>query len=274
MAVIETWLKSDLTKLIKPQMLDGNLFSQDNGGNKIGVEVYEGDQAASLSGNVYGYIIRGDNATVTVSGTLSNNKAYIVLPAAAYEIVGRISIVIKVGTMTVGACVSSVYQSSTDTIVDPSHVVPSLDELLARIGDCIDATTAATTATTAANTATSNANTATSAANTAASNANTAAGTANTAATAALQKIDAMTVDAESLASSASPTVTVSDVNNHKHVHFGIPRGTDGRDGVIAQIDMGLFSMQIDSNGDLICTYSTDAPALSIDSNGDLIYTV
>ena len=262
-AQIETWLKCDLKKTVKVHSLDGNVFSADNAANLIGVEIYDNGQVAQVTGVVHGYAIREDDATVIIDGTLSGNKASVILPVSCYTVVGRLSIVIKVGTMTVGAVTGNVYRSTTDTIVDPGHVIPSISELLAKIAACEAATANA-------NTAASNANSKATAANTAASNANTAASAANTAA----NKINQMTADAESLGSGASASATVTEVGGHKHVHFGIPRGQDGRDGIIASVDAGLFTMSIDNNGDLICTYSTEPPALSINSNGDLIYTI
>lgn len=260
MAVIDTWLDCDLKKPVEVKALPGNIFSADAMGNRINVRILEDGQPATVSGTVTGYIIRGDGATVVITGTLTNNVATITLTASAYVIVGPISICVRLTSgdvkTIVGACTGYVYQTTTDTIVDPGHVIPSLDELLAKIAACEAATTAA-------NTAATNANTKAGVANTAATNANTAA-----------QKIDGMTVDAESGASSSSASAVISEVSGHKHIHFAIPRGADGKDGIIAQIDMGLFSMAINSNGDLICTYSTDPPNLSIDSNGDLIYTV
>lgn len=133
MAVFETWLKSDLKKPLKVTQLEGNLFSQDNGGNLIGAEVTDGGQAATLSGNVTGYFMRADGETVVIVGTLSGNRASIVLPASAYVVVGQASIVIKVGDTTVGACVGYVYRTTTDAIVDPGRLIPSLADLLAQI---------------------------------------------------------------------------------------------------------------------------------------------
>ena len=260
MAVFETWLDCDLQKPVEVKALKGNIFSADAQSNKISVRILDGGQAASVSGTVSGYVIRNDGATVIIDGTLTNNIASIVLPASAYTIVGTISICIRLisGNVktVVGACTGYVYQTSTDTIVDPGHIIPSLDELLAKIAACEAATTAA-------NAAATNANTKAGVANTAATNANTAAA-----------KIDGMTVDSETGAASSSATATISEVSGHKHIHFSIPKGQDGRDGIIAQIDMGLFTMHINNDGDLICTYSTDPPALSINSDGDLIYTV
>lgn len=248
MAVFETWLKSDLKKPVTVQKLSGNLFSADNGGNLIGVEVMNNGSPATLTGGVTGYIIRDDNSTVTVTGTLSGNKASIVLPSSAYVVVGKVSIVVKVGTTTVGACVGYVYRTTTDTLVDPGHVIPSIEELLAQIENCRQATTNANTAASSANSAASNANTkatladqkatladqkatlantAAGTANTAATSANTAAGNANTAAS----KIDNMTVSASGLSAGSTPTATISEVSGHKHIAFGLVKGDKGDTG-------------------------------------------
>ena len=153
MAVFEKWLTSDLKKPLRVARMTGEFFSQDSLGNLIGVEVLDNGEAASLSGGVFGYVIRNDGNTVLVNGTLSGNKASITLPASAYAIVGPVSIVIKVGTTTVGAVQGYVYRSSTDTYIDPGSVVPDISELLAKIADCEAATTAANSAASAANTA-------------------------------------------------------------------------------------------------------------------------
>ena len=153
MAVFEKWLTSDLKKPLRVVRMTGELFSQDSLGNLIGVEVLDNGEPASLSGGVTGYIVRNDTETVLVTGTLSGNKASIILPASAYAIVGPISIVIKVGTMTVGALTGYVYRSSTGTYIDPGSVVPSIDELLAKIAEMEAGTAAANAAAAAANTA-------------------------------------------------------------------------------------------------------------------------
>ena len=143
MAVFETVLKADLTKPVNVVKLPGNLFSADSGGNMITVEVFDNGSPATLSGNVSGYVIRPDNQTVVIEGTLTGNKASVVLPASAYVVIGQVSIVVKIGTTTVGACTSYVYRTTTETVVDPGTVVPSLVELLQAVADCEAATAAA-----------------------------------------------------------------------------------------------------------------------------------
>lgn len=192
MAVFETWLKSDLKKPVQVKPLTGNLFSQDEDGNLIGVEVFDDGSPADLSGGVNGYIIRADGSTVVVIGERSGNKVSILLPAAAYAVVGPISIVIKLSTTTVGACTGYVYRSTTDNAVDPGSVVPDITDLLAMISDCEDATDAAN---------------------------------------AAADMIDDMTAAATGLDAGASPTVAISEVRGHKHISFGIPKGDPGIQG-------------------------------------------
>lgn len=232
MAVFETWLKSDLKKPMRVVELSGNLFSADNGGNMIGVEVLDGGQAASLTGSVHGYVIRADGATVLVDGTLTGNRASIVLPASAYLVIGQASIVIKVGTVTVGACVAQVYRTTTDTLVDPANVIPSISELLEAIDDCEQATEDANDAAELANTKAGLADAAATAANTAAGTANAAAG-----------KIDNMTVAANGLAPGSAPTVAISEVSGHKHILFGLVKGDPGKDFHIAKTFASISAM-------------------------------
>lgn len=133
MALIESWFKQDLTAPVTVRRLQGHVFTQDNLANLIGVEILSNGSAASVSGTVVGYVIRADDATVVVSGTLDGNRASITLPEAAYAIPGEISIVIKNDSTTVCAVTGCVYRSTTDAIVDPGHVIPSVEELAARL---------------------------------------------------------------------------------------------------------------------------------------------
>ena len=246
MATIEKWVKCNLGDLVKVQYLDGNVFSMDNSGNLIGVHVYDKNGSpVTLAGEVTVNAIRADGNTVIFNGQKSGNDAWGVLPQACYYCPGPLVITIKLSyqnTVTTLACVASnVYQSSTDSAVDPGHVIPSISELLAKISACETATAsansaassannAAASATTAASTATtaaSTANSAASSANSATSSANSAASTANTAAA----KINNMTVAASGLSAGAAPTVTISEVNGHKHIAFGIPKGDKGDKG-------------------------------------------
>jgi hypothetical protein len=142
MARVETWFSQDLKQAVKVHYIDGNVFSQDNNGNVVGVEVFDNGTAATLSGTVSGSAIRADGATVALTGTRSGNKCSVVLPQTAYYVPGVISIVIKLTSgedvTTLCAVVGNVYASSTDTIVDPGTIIPSIESLIASIDAAVD----------------------------------------------------------------------------------------------------------------------------------------
>lgn len=141
MAMIETWFSQDLTEPVQVHQLDGNVFSQDNQGNLIGVNVFDGGAPATLSGSVSANVIRADGATVAVTGVLSNNSCYIIMPSAAYAVPGIISVVIKLtgggSTVTLCALVANVYQSATDATVDPGTIIPSVQDLIEQIQEAV-----------------------------------------------------------------------------------------------------------------------------------------
>lgn len=141
MAVIETWFEQDLNKAVKVHYLDGNVFSADVQGNKVGVNVYRNGSAETLTGTISGNVIRPDGTTVAISGSSSGNQAWVVLPQAAYAIPGVISIIIKntVSSVVTTLCavVANVYQSTTDTVVDPGTIIPSVQTLINSIDTAV-----------------------------------------------------------------------------------------------------------------------------------------
>lgn len=214
----ETWLKTDMKEPLKVVELDTSFFSKDQDANIIGVEVTDNGEPVTLSGDVHGYIISSSGTTVPVDGTLSGNRAQITLNRDCYLDPGGISIAIKVDTTTVAACHGYIYRTETDTVVDPEHVIPSINEILEQIRKCELATAAANTAAGAANTAAGAANTAADDANLKANRAQSAANTANTAA----NRLNNLTVSAQS---GSTADAQVSDVDNHKHIAFTLPVG-------------------------------------------------
>lgn len=64
MAQFELWQKNDLKKPIQVQAVHGVVFTQDSKANLFGVEVTNGGAAASLSGTVQGFVIRGDGYSI------------------------------------------------------------------------------------------------------------------------------------------------------------------------------------------------------------------
>ena len=141
MAQNETWLNHDMLEAVRVQYLDGNLFSMDNAGNLIGVNLTRDGVDYSGGGSVSANVIRADGSTVSVVGALSGNVATVVLPQAAYAVPGVASIVIKLTVSgevtTIAAVVANVYQASTDSVVDPGTIIPSVQALISAIESAV-----------------------------------------------------------------------------------------------------------------------------------------
>ena len=139
--VIETWYSQDVKRPVQVHYIDGNVFSQDNQGNKIGVVLMDGDTPVTVSGTISGSVIRADGGTVAVTGEASGNQAWVLLPQSAYAVPGMISIIIKSTdssvVTTLCAVVGNVYLSSTDTVIDPGTIIPSIATLISSIETAI-----------------------------------------------------------------------------------------------------------------------------------------
>lgn len=127
MAVIETWFHQDLQEPVKVNYLDGNLFSNNGNGNRIGVVLTNnGEDLASISGTVSGYVVTADGSTVPCTGSKSGNRASILIPAAAYQ-PGSIFITVfvtdRTTVTTIGAVCTTVMRSRTNAQVDPGTAV-------------------------------------------------------------------------------------------------------------------------------------------------------
>lgn len=137
----------DLNKVQKVDQLEGPLYQLENGGHTFEITCLMDGTAASVSGTVSARFLRADGITEYFTGTLSGNIASITLPQACYNVNGRFGMVVFITgsgvTSAVYGVAGSVYKTTSDQVVDPTEVIPSLEDLIAKIQDCEDATEAA-----------------------------------------------------------------------------------------------------------------------------------
>lgn len=86
----EYWLKAETGKLPEVKR-SGIMFSQDDGANRIGVEMDE-----ELTGSILVNIVRADGSTIQEDGEKDGGRAWVDLPAAAYAVVGPVGVFLKV----------------------------------------------------------------------------------------------------------------------------------------------------------------------------------
>lgn len=146
----------DLNHPIQQRVLNTLLFLQNKQAHRIDVTLTQNGTPVALDGaTVSAYMIRANGDTVVIDGSSSGSTASITLPETCYAVTGRVSLVMQVAdkdSVTTILCLhGTVITTNTDTIVDPSNVVPSLSELLAQVATIRAATEAANNATQAAN---------------------------------------------------------------------------------------------------------------------------
>ena len=134
-------LNCELTRPVSVEYINGNVFSQDNAGNTVHVYVHYDGEPQEIVGSVSANVIRADGTTVAVPGAIQGNRAYVIFPQAVYAVPGVISVVVKVteGTTvtTIAAFVANVYRSTTDIVIDPGTIIPSVQNLIAAIAAAI-----------------------------------------------------------------------------------------------------------------------------------------
>lgn len=115
----------------------------DDRGHVWRVTVLDGGQPAELTGNVRGYFIRADGATVMVTGTLSGNTATVELADACCAVegpmVGLMRLESSSGAVTLAERRFLVRRGKTDSIVDPGHAFPSLEHVAGQYSELYNA---------------------------------------------------------------------------------------------------------------------------------------
>lgn len=220
--------RADLDGSLKKTTVDTLLVTDDENAHRFDIALYRGQTEAALpsGASVTGYFIRyADDVTVPLDGEIDGNVVSVTLKAACYRADGSYALIIKVAS---GDTISTVFygeghilSGSTDTYNNDEELIPSLDELLAKIAQIELATANAGAAAEAANTAAATANANAQTAAVAAANASAKAEAADTAAetaNAAAAKIDGMTVSAQAAETADGASAMVTEENGAKHI--------------------------------------------------------
>jgi len=139
---------------IQVESLHGVTFSNENKGHQFVISAMRGGELVALTGTVTAKFMRANNTTILLAGSgyagIVDGKATVTLHQDCYNIPGRFQLAIFLTengeTSCIYACVGMVQRTQNGELIDSGDVVPSLEELLEKIQDCEDATTAANTA--------------------------------------------------------------------------------------------------------------------------------
>jgi len=113
------------------------------------------DDLPCVPENAVGYAIRPDGVRVMRPGTVEDGAVCWILPQEAMALPGMVQVMINAGrgdtVTTVLLCTLTVSGGTSGPMTDAADVVPTLNKLLQKIGDCEDAAAEATEATAQAN---------------------------------------------------------------------------------------------------------------------------
>jgi hypothetical protein len=271
----------DLGKTIKKTYMDTLFATDDREAHRFDIILYRDNAKLTIpsGASVSAYFIRySDNVTIPLKGSVDGNVVSVTLKESCYKKAGQFALIIKAKNVSEEKAVfygeGAIFTSSTDSILDDEHIIPSLSDLLAQIDAMEAATAAANTATGNANTATANANeaagkanTAADTANTAANNANVAAGNANTSADTANEaagKIDSMTVTATTLETGSPATAALETVDGHYQLNLGLPKGNTGNTGATPQISVQVATGAAGSDASVSVSGTAEEPVIHL----------
>ena len=103
------------------------------------VRVKAGGEPVDLTGwTVTASVVRQDQATVMMAGRVVGDAAEVTLEAPCYSQSGGFTLSVAIGReqqlITIFCGRGDVMRTRTDSLVDPGHVIPSIDEIIAQYG--------------------------------------------------------------------------------------------------------------------------------------------
>lgn len=130
------------------ESLHGVVFSNENKGHKFVISCMRGGELLTLTGTVTARFMRANNTTILIAGNdytgIVDGKAVVTLPQDCYNVPGRFQMAVFLTadgvTSCIYACVGSVQRTQNGELIDSGEAVPSLEELLAQIDACEQAT--------------------------------------------------------------------------------------------------------------------------------------
>ena len=120
--MFEYWIDTDTKRLPNVLLIEDRLFRLDDEANKLGVRVFANGSPVTISGDIEGWIIKGDGTSLVIEGDSDGNQAWVILPEESYDTLGKFSVFIKLlsgdDVITLGGFETAIYPAQTDMIIN------------------------------------------------------------------------------------------------------------------------------------------------------------
>lgn len=236
-AAMKLAYKRDINDPLVTFCPDTLLMRGDKGANIIELTVMDGSSPADLSGYTAVVMFQrpGDSDRIRCPGSISGNVISVTLLGDCYAYSGQYyaSLVLDASgfTRTILRLAGHVENNGDGPVVDPTGTIPGYEDIARIYAELEASLKRSDAATDSANAAAQDANKKAALADAAAVSANNAAQNADQKAAladAAAESIDGLTVEASDVAYNQPATATVTDVEGHKHIAFGLRQGVPG----------------------------------------------
>lgn len=151
--IFTTRVRTNLSGVLQmTQTIEGIMMTGDNAANQIIVELYDENGKVEIANSegtkIYGYFIRGDGYTVEVPGEVEDGNAKVIVPEVVYAVSGTVSIAVRLlegphtvidgdisyiawdTKMCIAALSCYIQTTETNSLIDPTHHIPDVQELL------------------------------------------------------------------------------------------------------------------------------------------------
>lgn len=95
MANFEAWQRVDFHGAAKLLDMPGPMFTGDRKAYLFGAEVFSDGVPVNLFGTVTGIVTVNETDSASVSGSLSGNKAYAVIPGSVFQAPGSVRVALR-----------------------------------------------------------------------------------------------------------------------------------------------------------------------------------
>ena len=135
------------TEFDRPQSAYAKPFEEiaislgDNMAHRWNVMVLRQGSPADLAGYIArAYFLRRDGRTVVLDASIEGNTVSVTLDEACYAVPGEVRAILRLSSgsnvnITIAYTLFTVITATSNTMVDPGHIIPDLSELLAKIAD-------------------------------------------------------------------------------------------------------------------------------------------
>lgn len=159
MAIIQIKRLINADAPLYTEVLSGQMFGGEENAHQFIISAKRDGEIVPMSGSVFATFINPDGDKVELTGSMTDNgEATVTLDHDCYAVTGRFELTIFVtgssDNTAVYSCRGTVRKTDSETIIDPTHIVPDVDQIIAQYGEMQRVTAAAEAASETALTAT------------------------------------------------------------------------------------------------------------------------